>query len=410
MKKIFTLLLVIMPIISVYKSPIPGMDLATFLSCVVLAISLLNKENLKISLKNKRIKISIIVLCIYIIFSTLLACLLQNQINYANVFFRTFKFVFLLIGMLVYGYDNLFDGNLGIRLLRNVTIYSSIYIILQTLAFYLFKTVLPGTIISLIEEQELYFYMTYEYASQLDLYRPTSFFLEPSMFAEYVILYLCYALLKSNRTKKDIIDAIIISIGIIASTSGQGYLFCFIIWAAYIYKEFLKNCDLQRKIILLIILIISISIIPAVLNISIISKTLKRGTTQNQEGNPFMVRTEAIKDFKDLDIILKIIGVGYGNPIKNEFMSSGNYTLYCTGILGAICVINVYYNILKNNSKMYYKNIFIIVWMISIIFTTTFIATYICFYISFLLIETENSIKKIDNEREKRKNENTLDS
>ena len=65
------------------------------------------------------------------------------------------------------------------------------------------------------------------------LYRPSAFFMEPAHFSEYSSVALILLLFNSNK-KNMYNKAIVITIGVLCSTSGMGIIFTGIIWGIYI--------------------------------------------------------------------------------------------------------------------------------------------------------------------------------
>lgn len=80
-----------------------------------------------------------------------------------------------------------------------------------------------------------------------EMFRPAAFFLEPSIYSQYVVLAIMYLRLSEVRTKKDLQLAIFLSIGIIVSTSGIGIATIVAVWllsygkVIFNSKNFLKG-------------------------------------------------------------------------------------------------------------------------------------------------------------------------
>lgn len=385
MKKIFTFLIVLLPILGQYKSPIPKMELATFsILCLIPFIMTSEIRKVKYTKNTKKIRKVFLLFCAYIIVSTVISVSLQNNDNFSIVL-RSGKFVFLIVFVICMYYENLFDIDYGIKILKNITLIASLYIIVQTICFYVLHMTLPGIIPNLVEQGE-YDNLSYGYAKNLALFRPTSFFLEPSMFSEYVIVYLVYVLFNENG-RNTYLQAIIITIGIICSTSGSGYVYCFLAWGMFLYKKFMTNITSKKILVIVFITLLGICFAPKLLNISIVNKSIQRGIDGSETGgNAFLGRVSSLEFYNELNGIYKIIGMGYGNPVDGKFMNSLSYVMYCCGVVGIILLVYLFYSLLKFKSCNKGKNAFIIIWICSLFFSTTFVATKICFYIVFLLM------------------------
>lgn len=64
-------------------------------------------------------------------------------------------------------------------------------------------------------------------------YRPSAFFLEPSHMFIYCFPVLCICLFSKGMTKSRLIFALLISLGILLSTSGMGIVCCLGVWVCY---------------------------------------------------------------------------------------------------------------------------------------------------------------------------------
>lgn len=76
-------------------------------------------------------------------------------------------------------------------------------------------------------------------------YRPSAFFLEPSHLFIYTFPTLCILLLSPNMNKKRIRMAILISIGMILSTSGMGVVIAIGVWIVY-FALYRSNCGKEN--------------------------------------------------------------------------------------------------------------------------------------------------------------------
>ena len=133
MKKAYTLLTVLLPILGVYASPISWFDLGTFLVIIFAGFCLFDKRAI--------IKISpfLGVLLVYTIFTTVLNFILPDSTKYSadfSIIMRMARFVVMLVVMLGIGYATYFDFELTIKYLRRVTLVVGVYSILQLLFFY----------------------------------------------------------------------------------------------------------------------------------------------------------------------------------------------------------------------------------------------------------------------------------
>jgi hypothetical protein len=390
MKKLFTISVVILPLIMVYRSPISGLDLGTFWF-LCLSIFLL--------LKSKRIQLSnkpLLIFLTYTLISTLISILLQSDLSVILIL-RTGKFIALILIILYLGY-HFFDIQIGIKALKVVTFSAVIYIILQTIMYKFLGILLPRGFLSLIVTD---YYSNIDYAHSASIfYRPTGFFIEPASFSQYTLLYLTYSLFGFNSTKRcfNWKHAVFVSLGIILSGSGQGLLLLVIVWLIwFITRVLFGSISFKGILLLFIILIIGTVLIPPLLETSHVTKTLTRvfGESGLGFGDALMARTKGFDYFSNLEGIYKLIGMGYGNVPENIYFNSTAYTLYCSGILGMFLVVLIYISLFVRGNS--FQKVFTIIYFILIMGSATFTAANICFFLSFLISKKLSNTKEFNN-------------
>lgn len=379
MKRIYTFLIVILPIIAVYKSPISGIDLGTFafisMSFFILLFSKGRVQLIK----------PMLIFLIYIVFSTLISMQLQGELENILIILRTGKFVLLILLILHIGNKELFDIEFGLKVLKTVSIVSVLYLILQTIGYKFFNVLLPNGILSLIIDEA---YLNVDYVTEAKfLYRPSSFFIEPSSFSQYNLLYLSYSIfgLDNKKLLYNWRHALYISVGILLTGSGQGILLVFATWGLWVLnKLFLSKMKFKQYLLLAGIIVSGMLFIPYLLQNDFISKALSRVFTASTSsgGNAFLARIKGYDHFNRLPSIFKIIGMGYGNVPPRIYFNSAAYTLYCSGMIGGIILLYIFWDIFKKGIG--FQKEFTIIYFILTMGTTAFKATSICFYLSFI--------------------------
>ncbi len=377
-RKAYTILVTIIPVLTVYKSLAPGIDLATFLFIAMSAFIIITS-------KGKMSKIvPLMVLLIYIVTSTLISLQMQQSFG-MSVVLRLGKYIVLIFLIVFMGNRELLDVDLGFRTLKTVTLLAVTYIIIQTLAYKGAGILLPNAFLSLV---------SYEAYSEIDysnlakhFYRPTAFFIEPSSFCQYTLLYLCLSIF--GWDKKKLIHnwkhAVFVSIGILLSGSGQGILLLFCIWAFWLLSRLvLTKLNPKKILILFLILAVGVVSVPVLMKSEILAKPLERVFTDNKEGggNAFLGRMGGYMYFLMLPNSYKLIGMGYGNVPKDVYFNSLSYTLYCNGILGCILLLYLFGDIVRRGKG--FQKVFALVYFGLITGATTFTAANICFYFSFI--------------------------
>ena len=393
MRKIIAIVIPLLPILSIYKSPIPKVDFGTFTICVItiLMILYLKNNNKKIVLCTRKQPLNMLLVYSTYIFINFLLSLLFYQLNVSvfTVLARVIKFCVIILFINLCISNELFDYKLLYKELKVVTVLSCLMILLQTMSYYVLKKNIYGVFMQLVLQGD-YKYIDYNSMNLQYLYRPCAFFLEPSGLSSYLVLYLAI-LLSSKPEKKSIVLAIFVTICMILSTSGQAFLYCGILWILFICKCFRKYLNKTTILLLLIIILILPIILYRLYSLEIIYKSIQRIVDGSSSGgNAVNARVLSFYYYNTLSFVNKLFGVGYGNPIPNVYFNSMGYTLYCTGFCGLLIVIDFFIRILKK-----YKNkSFIICWIISTVFSTTFIATNIAFYYPYIIGENEQMKNK----------------
>lgn len=379
MKKLFTTLVVLLPIITVYVSPIKGVDLGTFIF-VIFSFFLIFNRNTKLKIRKP-----IILYLVYVILSTSISTMLQGELTGIIIILRTGKFIYLIFVIILLGHEGYFDIYYGLKILRTVTLFAVVYIIIQTITYKIFGALLPSGLMSMVTSES---YLNNDYYTLAKvLYRPSSFFIEPAYFVQYSFVYLCYSIFGTDNEK--VIykwkEAFFISLGLILSGSGQGILIGLFIWIIWSFKVlFTTKIKFDKKIITVIILLICVIAMPFLLQTEMLSKPLERVFTDNVVGggNAFLARIEGYQYFYVLPNIYKIIGMGYGNVPDYVYLNSAAYTLYTSGMLGGILVLYIFVDAFRKTKN--YKKALIIVYFVMIFGAGTFTAAFICYYFSFI--------------------------
>ena len=105
------------------------------------------------------------------------------------------------------------------------------------------------------------------------MYRPSSFFLEPSHFSQYVIYGLGSSLF---RTTPNIKKAALLTFGLFATTSGMGFVLSFAIWGWW-YLTFKKKLTAKNFIPTIIVVVLIVLVLFSVLsNTSFFSSIMSR--------------------------------------------------------------------------------------------------------------------------------------
>lgn len=337
--KIFMVFLVIAPILSIYSTPIEGVSVADFL--LILSLIVLFPRLIRI----KRIKFEsnyLVFFILYAIISIMIMIIFNNNIMIDRVILRFLK-SFLYIVIIVYFMQDFVENRYLIKLLYKTSIFLSIFLIVQVLVYYFTNIQISGKIpfmsyISSLEEYSGTGYITI--VNGIKLFRATSLFAEPSHFSQYMLMTLSISLFKNKKVEWKV--AILTSIAILMTTSGQGIALVTFVWILWATKELrIKKMDSIKVLRIIITLIIFPIVLYIIFNLPFIQTSINRIFLSNY--NAVNIRVEAGYDlFFTNNLVQKLFGIGFGNIASNTYMNSAAYTLLTTGIFGSI-LIALYY-------------------------------------------------------------------
>jgi hypothetical protein len=304
-----------------------------------LIVGMTKKENFNNEKSN-----GLVIISFYIVFITLISMSIDSS-QIVNVFVRSVRFLFYVFTVYFLS-KKFFDFKIAVEAIRKISIFATVYVILQTIIYRIFGLILKGFIPLIPLYTSQYESFNYELQYKTMFYRPTSFFLEPAHFAQYIIFGLVICLFSDDFRLKNVFVALFLTAGIILSTSGQGLVIMVFIWLIFSI-ELLVTAQLSRKKRMLGFFIpyISIVAIPFLLKVEIVKNNLSRflnsgsrtAVTARSEGY-FAYFTEN-----------KFFGAGYGNTPEGFWFSGLAYFLYCTGLIGIILLFVFF-------AKQYFKS------------------------------------------------------
>lgn len=363
-----------------YGSFLPGVTFGELMLILASALVLLfNGFNL--SIEKTKTLIQFYGVCLLL---TLFSFLIQQHdfiaVSAFEVFSRLVRY-FAYVIFIVVSADKL-DANYALKIYRYICIFVSLYIILQTLGYYAFNFALPVKILPLPFSRESDMYVLF---SEFDkyYYRAYGPFAEPGYAAKFLLPGLAISLFDSLNDHKNIVSVMLISAGIIFTTSVQGVLLAVF---SYIYFGFflLLNKELRISfnlgeifivgllVMLLSFIIYSVGILDTPIErISSIFAVSHGGTLARSSTGIRVYRGFAL--FAALPTLYKIIGVGMGNlgnfVIENNIYTNFDYffsslnqfeyvnaisgVLLSSGIIGGIYFIFYVMGLYKNTICQY---------------------------------------------------------
>lgn len=254
LNKIFTMFMVLFPILYIYNSGVLTLSVADIILVFLflfLTLDMFNKKD------NVRISNILLIIILFIIFQVLSYYLL-NLINSESL--MTTLRIILYYATCCLFVKEYFDFELGIEYLKRVALIAAIFWLVQYIFLNFFGIFIQGTLPFFKTEVDIYnkIMNTYSWTSYAYA-RPRSFFAEPSHFAVYEALGLLmyFSKYKSN----DKISIIIIILSMFLSGSGMAmFLSVFVIFISSIEK--IKKINKKMIVYLIAILFVCISLYP----------------------------------------------------------------------------------------------------------------------------------------------------
>lgn len=344
LRKAYTIFIVLLPLFSVYASGLPGFtlgDIILFLFFIYRVITGIKNGYLSISTKMGPIVLLIIAIPVISIISVFG----QTQVDSYSIVIRIVRRVFYyLCVVLVSG--EWFDANYAKKAIIVVGKIGAIYLFIQYIAYYNGHIVLHGYLPFLPVYHESYAQLDYQ-SLYRNMFRPTSFLLEPAHFARYVCIPLVF-LVHDRRQEDYWFWPFVLSGAIIASTSGTGTICVALIWGIWIIdnlKDAIQTGKIKTKYIVVLLLIV-IALMISFRN-DIVQSTIQRisNTNLTDINTAGGARFRGYLQYFQLPLFNLIFGKGYGstpNTTLVTWFSGASYILYGCGILGFLVCIYMF--------------------------------------------------------------------
>ncbi len=365
--KLFTIVIILMQPLNVYKSFIPSIALGELLMIILLFILILDMAK-----RQDRIKIDSFI--IYVSYALIISAVVFILTNIGDVesVKRLIRDGFYLSLFLIFGI-NYFNYEYGIKLYKNIARILSGYIILQFVIYRLFGYYLTGFIPFLnisstgdVSSFELIHH--YLRTAAIDGYlRPNGFLLEPAACAQYLapilILYLFESIspLSNHYEYKNIA---LITLGMLLTVSANAYISLFLIYFIWIISVFLKK-KIPPKLLVTIIILIIIGILFFVFadtGKDVINRFIILCNNEQREGSSSIRVLRGMAFYFAMPTRFKLFGIGFGNFSQfrinynintiyetiDEYMNTNAYILTSVGVIGFIIYVYFIFKFTKN--------------------------------------------------------------
>ena len=231
----FSICAALLPLLYLYKTPVPGisnfMGLGEFLLAILFTIVMII-ENLRIKIKKDWFTI----LCLYSAFGSIFAIVYPwfNEKEYLAGVCRV-----IFYWLLFENAESLLNSDIFIKVYKKAAVVFSIYLIIQFIFYYALGIKLPSYI-----SQNIMFEIPGDNEEYLRyFFRGRSVFNEPSYFTLYAAPYIAITGIKAEKiTLREWIGLMIVTISLLLSTGVSGILLACISWLGiYLYQLRHKN-------------------------------------------------------------------------------------------------------------------------------------------------------------------------
>ncbi len=330
----------LLPVLASYASGVPGFSVADVALVLFVGLSLLARDTINYFKVN--VNSLVLGLALLIMFA-FLACLAGFPSSVSDVIIRTVRYSFYIVVLFTAGRKFL-NVNTLTESIKALSLIGSAFIMFQAIMYNVFGIIVKGYLPFLKLYTQAYADMDYEGIYELfNLYRPTSFFLEPAHYARYCIIGIILFLFSKSLNIKNVFSAAFCGAGIIISTSSQGYFLLGIIAVIFFFTQFRALKPQAFKITLVLLILITPFAFVALMQVPIIAGTINRTLNGNffDATSATGARLGGLVSYYNLPTVNKLIGTGFGNVPEKVWMSSAAYWLYGSGIF--VFLIYVYF-------------------------------------------------------------------
>ncbi|QGS37382.1 hypothetical protein FOB80_07790 [Aerococcus viridans] len=257
--KIFTLSILLLPILNVYLVGVPLGDLLIFMGLVLVSLS---NKTIHSKISKSSFYLTILLIIHFLIYSFIQDNYFKESIlNYLHLIFH--------LSVLTFFVKSHFHFEFAIKAMKNISIFSTVYILIQGIVLKLFNVYIPGhlSFLQLTNERisEFNVLASDKYYQSQVVIRPRSIFEEPAHYAMYIVIFLAIYLVVEKNKKKLNRTLGFLTMGVIVSNSSTGLILLTILWIYFLFSRFKEN-GYKINYYLFIFIILSIPFLILILN------------------------------------------------------------------------------------------------------------------------------------------------
>lgn len=332
----FSVFIAIYPILCIYKAfyklTIGDVILMGFL---LLSITYPIKKDNRLAIVALFSTYSIVALGINLAFSSI-----TSTYSAPSLIFRLAKFIFYMVCVFTCA-KTYFDFKVFRKTIFVVAIVASSFLFFQYFMFYVFSKIVLGHIPGLTLYLDEYSSLDYQ-RFFTRVFRPSSLFLEPGMYSQFMIVALVLAMFFSDFSKGYIraINIILFTVGILMTTAGQGIFYLVIAHSVFGMKK------IQNRVVK-ITFFGSCAVIGFVgyYHFDFVRVAVNRLLFSE---SAFDARLSSFQNVFDMIGLRALFGYGYGVTPYKVWMSGAAYIWYGCGLVGLVLSIAIFVSFYRN--------------------------------------------------------------
>lgn len=342
MKKIFSIILMAVPILDLYALNLSTVTAADFLLIILFLIGLLHLIGKRKITVNKGIILYIF--CIIMQFFLTISFNLSDLWEFNDVFLRMGRYVFYLFILGIY-VPNFFDIQVAVIANKIIAIAATIFLMVQIAVYQIYNYYIPGYLpnVPLIRTELI------SHATELFEFdkRCRSFFGEPAQYSVYILICISLILGKEQMSQKDMILLSFLSLGALLAASSTGILLLFILLCC---KFLIINIKYIRPWQILLALCIPIIFI-LIVNLPSFQLFLLRMQKGNSASEHFSAYFNVLS--LDQNQFSNWLGNGMINNKEYGYLAGYIRAYYYFGLTGVFIILGILFSWFFGVNKKY---------------------------------------------------------
>lgn len=369
-EKVIAIMIAFLLLFAHYKSAF-GMSLSTLILLILFPSILF-----KLIIRRKIVLIPIVPIALFMLFR-----IWNHGIELTEFFLSLLVLLYVLAAI-----NSLISFRCFLQTILYVAVAATVCLIIQYISYYIFHqhiNFIPTYLLNDFMLNQTHVAVTSAIGN--GLYRPSAFFTEPSHYSQYVFPLLFYLLLSPNINKEKICYALLISCGLILTTSGVGIATAIVLWIVFLYfYTFQKSRRQFLKGIIFIVLFVIVFIVLCA-RIEIFREAILRlfGESTLSTYNSIDGRTKGgMLLLSTLDKQYWIFGIDKYESISGYYVSGLFEIILTNGIVGLTLYLLIFLQHIIISRRDF--KIFSVFCMVLLVYSNIYSLQYMIYYFVFI--------------------------